>query len=158
MVSKVRIASLGPVVGICLLMLASASVQASLLTYSVTGTGSGSIGAQSFTNAQITISGTADTANLQINNPYLYNNILIDSASVDIVGIGTAVLDSTNLFFVGQGSDFFGFYYHSTSTNFLNASVNISGRNVSMTMRHRFGQFSVATQPPVFLQRRRAEG
>jgi len=86
--------------GVALLLAPSSFAAVLLLTH--TGTGSGQIGATSFTNATFTISDTVDTANRQVIPSG--GGFFIDdsSASIAITGVGTYPFSSPTRTFVNN--------------------------------------------------------
>ena len=62
-------------------------VQASPITYSLTSTATGTLGASSFTNALVTVTVTGDTANVMPFGPVVFNT---GAATVSVGGVGTA--------------------------------------------------------------------
>jgi hypothetical protein len=79
----------GAVLGLAMM----AQAKADPVTFIITGTGSGALGAQSFSNTAFTISSTADTA--FITNPFSGVFILADqTATVNVSGIGTGAFTS----------------------------------------------------------------
>ena len=62
--------------------------EAELITYTETVTGSGSLGGTDFTNALITIAGTANTGNVTMPDPGAFR--VFTSTSVTVAGVGTA--------------------------------------------------------------------
>ncbi len=63
--------------------------QADFVTYTITTSGSGSLGSQVFTNAPLSLSFVGDTANVVNVQPNVFYNSL-GRATVTIVGLGTA--------------------------------------------------------------------
>lgn len=97
-------------VGIAVLVLLVVGVtpaQAELITFTFSGTASGSLGSQSFTNAQFTITSTADTDQVALLAPgvlFVPNSV----ATVTVFGLGTGTftiptttVDNQNLSRVG---------------------------------------------------------
>jgi hypothetical protein len=72
-------------------LLCSAQVQAGPITYTLTTTASGTLGASSFTNALVTVTLTGDTSNVTA-GPDPFNDLLVNpgSATVSVSGLGTA--------------------------------------------------------------------
>jgi len=93
--------------GVALLLAPSSFAAVLLLTH--TGTGSGQIGATSFTNATFTISDTVDTANRQVIPSG--GGFFIDdsSASIAITGVGTYPFSSPTRTFVNNSVTSVGF-------------------------------------------------
>ena len=74
--------------------LGAQQANATPITYQFSGTGSGTIGGSSFTNALVVFTGSADTANVQtllFDGATLYA-VALNSLAVNIAGIGTATL------------------------------------------------------------------
>jgi hypothetical protein len=75
------------VAGSVLMAFGSSRADAAFVTYTETVIGSGSLGAQSFTDSLITITGTADTTNI-IHSGVV--NTVLTSTTVEVAGLGTA--------------------------------------------------------------------
>lgn len=71
-------------IGIC-----GGAMQAASITYTETVTGTGSLGASSFTSALVTITLVGDTANVTNPGSGLFDNA-IGAGSVNVAGLGTA--------------------------------------------------------------------
>jgi hypothetical protein len=102
----------------------TACSSASIITFTHTGLGTGQIGPTSFTNANFTITETADTANRQsIGGPV---GFLIDdsSASIAISGVGTFTFLTPTLIFVNNTSTRVGFSRADTIIDLFDGPVN----------------------------------
>jgi hypothetical protein len=77
------------------------SADASLITYTQTTTASGTLGANSFTDAAITMVATADTASVTGGSGFFSVNN--DTLKVTVAGIGTATFTGSTDSFVNQG-------------------------------------------------------
>jgi hypothetical protein len=77
------------------------------ITYVFSGPATGTLGATSFTGAQTTVTGTADTANITLvgANPC----IDLTSVSINIAGIGSMTPTGPNLAFSNPGTQIWGF-------------------------------------------------
>ena len=74
------------------LILSMRSVEAGPITYTETATGSGSLGGASFTNALVTITAIADTADIILSDPSdMFYKVTNMSTTVDVAGIGSAM-------------------------------------------------------------------
>jgi PEP-CTERM motif len=92
----------GAAVGVIgLVMTTAPRATAGSITYTETAVGSGSLGGTSFTDTLITIIATADTANVMIVNPGVFdvNNA---STTVDVSGIGSGTFTDTIVTFVNN--------------------------------------------------------
>src|SRR5262249_46820073 len=69
------------------------------ITYTFTGTGSGSLGANSFTAAAFTITALADTSQVVVRNPF-FTYVPTSSATIDVSGIGSANFTGSTEVFV----------------------------------------------------------
>jgi hypothetical protein len=71
------------------------------ITYRVTATGTGSLGASNFTNALVTVTMTSDTSTVTPGSaPFIFSNT--GPATVDVAGIGTATFTRATAVFVDQ--------------------------------------------------------
>lgn len=102
-----RLASFARVMAFGALALAGAS-QGIPIEFSHTGTGSGSIGTTTFTNAAFTITDTADTSSRQScgSGCFFIDDIL---ASITITGVGTFDFTTATQTFVNQNFSLIGF-------------------------------------------------
>jgi hypothetical protein len=80
------------------------AAHATPLTYSESTTASGSLGLQGFTNALVTISGTANTENVQNIGPDFFF-INMPSAEVSVAGLGTFLFTDELDFFTNSVSN-----------------------------------------------------
>ena len=89
------------VAGLALNLVAfAAPAEAALITYQISGTGSGSIGGTSFSNASVTFTATGDTADVQSLFGGLFYANPLDTLTVTIAGIiGTATLTEPAVFY-----------------------------------------------------------
>jgi hypothetical protein len=99
---KLRLASV-LVVTTALLLFGTGQALADPITYTVTSTGTGTLGSISFTNAALTVSLTGDT--LGVTNPSsgLFENFGL--ATVTVFGVGTATLTGSIFAFDVQTGD-----------------------------------------------------
>lgn len=90
---------------IAVLALGSLSIaaRAESVTYTVSDTASGSIGAQTFTNQVITVTFVGDTTNIS-GNPGFYTNTP-GVATINISGLGTFTFTGSTEFFDNQGEE-----------------------------------------------------
>ena len=94
--------------GIALLCLAAPAAFGAPITYVFSGPATGTLGSTPFTNAQVTVTGTADTANIiQIDAVTLCINLT--GVTITIAGVGTTTATGPNLLFVFQGGPGWGF-------------------------------------------------
>lgn len=92
---------LKPVIALSVILLfGAAAAHAVPITYTVAATGTGSLGASSFTNALVTITLTADTSTVTHPFGVTFNNS--GPATVDVAGIGTATLTDNFIVFDNQ--------------------------------------------------------
>jgi hypothetical protein len=84
-----------------LLLTGVKQAQAIDLTYSVVGTGTGSLGATNFTNALVTVSFTGNTVDVMGSGGFFSNTV--GTATVTVTGIGTATFTDAMEAFVNQG-------------------------------------------------------
>jgi len=76
------------------------------ITYTFTATGSGTIGADSFTNGLATVTGVGDTSGIFVASvpPFSPNTFVIDpTLSITISGVGIATFTGTSSYFGGHG-------------------------------------------------------
>ena len=106
------------------------SASAGLITYTQTGTATGTIGSTAFTDAAVTMTMVGDTANVSTVTP----GTLIENAgttTINIAGVGTATFsgDSFGVFSLSIGSTFAGFLdiTHSTGILFVGTSSFYDG-------------------------------
>jgi hypothetical protein len=76
---------------------------ASPITYTESAVASGSLGGRSFTNALVTITGSADTSDVQPS--YTGYAVITPGAQVTVAGVGTYAFTDTIQFFVGPEYD-----------------------------------------------------
>jgi hypothetical protein len=72
------------------------------ITYVFSGPASGTLGATPFTGAQVTMSATADTANITTDGGPTVPCINLTSLTINVAGIGSASATGPNAFAVGQ--------------------------------------------------------
>ena len=103
----IRLASLS--LDVALFMLVS-RVQAGPITYTLSTTASGTIGASTFTNAFVAVSFVGDTTNVTSISSGLANGLLVNSgtATINIAGIGTASFTSPVAMYSFDASSLFG--------------------------------------------------
>ena len=93
---------------VVLLCLAAPAAIGAPITYVFSGPASGTLGATPFTNAQTTVTGTADTVNITVNgggDPC----INLTSVTINITGVGSATTTGPNLMFDNPGNQIWGF-------------------------------------------------
>jgi len=92
-----------------LVLLSAGLLYADPITYTFTGSGTGSLGATNFTNASFTVTLTSDTSNVAV-QPVLGSipGIIGLPADIDIAGIGTENFTGTAFIFAGGVSVGFG--------------------------------------------------
>ncbi len=111
------------------LMVAPVAALATTLNYTISGTGSGSLDGNAFSNAEFTFSLTGDSENLSSNilNP-------LDSATFSIAGVGSGTfhlatrigaIGSVVFFSRGSGLDLFDFFTDATAD--LSSAFTVSG-------------------------------
>ena len=93
--AKASIRSLLAAVSFGVACLSAGPIHAVPITYIDSGTGSGSIGDQSFTGSLVTVTFVGDTANVT-GGPTFFSNA-IGTATVDIAGIGTATFTAPTI-------------------------------------------------------------
>jgi hypothetical protein len=82
------------------LLFEARSASAGMITYVETATASGSLGGTNFTFAQVTITATADTANIILSDPTdMFYKVTNMSTTVDVAGVGSAMF--TDAIFTG---------------------------------------------------------
>jgi hypothetical protein len=95
---------------VVLLCLAAPAAIAAPITFVFSGPATGTLGATPFTGAQVTVTGTADTANVtgRAGNPAV-PCINLTSVTVNIAGVGSATTTSPNYVFDNPASTVWGF-------------------------------------------------
>ena len=78
------------------------AAKAESVTYTVTDTASGTLGAQSFTNQNITVTFTGDTANITGGSGFYTNRP--GTSTINIAGLGTFTFSGSPYFFDNQGA------------------------------------------------------
>ncbi len=84
------------IAGLVLTLGAVTPARAELITYTFSGTGSGSLGSQSFTDTLFTITSTADTSQVTNSSPGIFR-VPDLTANVTVSGIGTGTFTITTI-------------------------------------------------------------
>jgi hypothetical protein len=89
----------------------AADARAGVITYTIEATASGVLGGERFTGAELTITAAAETADISMFFPGVYDaGIDPGEAWVTVAGVGTAVLDGRRMYvFVNQEEQLAGF-------------------------------------------------
>lgn len=74
---------------IAMIAMLNCPAQAAQITYTLTSTGTGTLGGTPFTDAVVTVTLVGNTANVTTVSPFLFNP---GSATVDVAGVGTGTL------------------------------------------------------------------
>ncbi len=121
---------------------AAALCSASPITYTFTTTGSGTIGATSFTNALATVTGVGDTSAIFIAPapPFSPDTFVIDPPlfSITISGVGTATFSGTSPTLGGHG------YIFDNQTNTV-AGFGIESDHDDISNNSSFATYALAT-------------
>lgn len=91
-----------------LLCLTAPAAMGAPITYVFSGPASGTLGATSFTGAQTTVTGTADTANITTSAGDPCIN-LTGAVTINIAGVGSATTTGPNLMFSNHTTNIWGF-------------------------------------------------
>ncbi len=102
-----RFAPLTTGLAVALILALTGQAHASPITYTESATASGTLGAQSFTDALVTLTLNGDTSNVTGGSGFFSNSV--GTFTVDVAGIGTATFTDSMQVFDNQGSIAAGF-------------------------------------------------
>jgi hypothetical protein len=105
-------------VGMVMFCVVAPAAFGAAVTYVFSGPATGSLGSTPFTNAQVTVTGTADTANIVLIGP-VTPCVNLTGVTIAIAGVGTTTAIGPNLLFDFQGGPRWGFE---------NGTCNVNGQ------------------------------
>jgi hypothetical protein len=87
------------VLSLCVVPLAA---HADIITYTVSGTASGSLDGTAFSNALVTITGSADNSDIFSPLSMIYDNIALTAPTLTVAGVGTDTFTDTLVYVSNQ--------------------------------------------------------
>lgn len=84
------------------LCVAPLAAHADIITYAVSGSATGSLDGTAFSNALVTITGSADSSNIFSPSSMIYDNIAVTSPTLTVAGVGTDTFTDTLVYVSNQ--------------------------------------------------------